>query len=70
MIDRKLRIFPGSEHPFGDRPLEHYAIPPRQVPEMRPRAKRAQKKAEQHEQVETNTKNGKRRDKVGSILDI
>ncbi|KAL6194199.1 hypothetical protein ACLB2K_035283 [Fragaria x ananassa] len=26
--DRKLRIFPGSEHPFGDRPLEPYVMPP------------------------------------------
>lgn len=49
--DRKLRIFTGSEHPFGDRPLEPYVMPPRQVREMRPRARRAliraQKKAEQ-----------------------
>ncbi|KZV47562.1 hypothetical protein F511_32226, partial [Dorcoceras hygrometricum] len=72
--DRKLRIFAGSEHPFVDRPLEHYAMPPRQVREMRPRAKRAmiraQKKAEQQEQDETNTKKGKRRNKVESILEI
>lgn len=49
--DRKLRIFAGSEHPFGDRPLEHYVMPPREVRELRPRARRAliraQKKAEQ-----------------------
>lgn len=49
--DRKLRIFAGSEHPFGDRPLEPYVMPPRTVREMRPRARRAmvraQKKAEQ-----------------------
>ncbi|XXG61614.1 hypothetical protein AAC387_Pa05g0181 [Persea americana] len=49
--DRKLRIFTGSEHPFGDRPLEPYVMPSRQVREMRPRARRAliraQKKAEQ-----------------------
>lgn len=49
--DRKLRIFPGSEHPFVDRPLEPYVMPPRKVREMRPRARRAliraQKKAEQ-----------------------
>ncbi|CAH9093290.1 unnamed protein product [Cuscuta epithymum] len=48
--DRKLRIFAGDEHPFGDRPLEPYIMPPRQVQEMRPRARRAmiraQKKAE------------------------
>ncbi|OAY25578.1 50S ribosomal protein L13 [Manihot esculenta] len=49
--DRKLRIFAGSEHPFGDRPLEPYVMPPRTVREMRPRARRAmvraQKKAQQ-----------------------
>ncbi|XP_021890337.1 uncharacterized protein LOC110808962 [Carica papaya] len=39
--DRKLRIFAGSEHPFGDRPLEPYVTPPRNVREMRPRARRA-----------------------------
>jgi len=52
--DRKLRIFPGSEHPFGDRPLEPYVMPPRSVREMRPRARRAmvraQKKVEQQQQ--------------------
>ncbi|GAB2267727.1 hypothetical protein Dimus_002710 [Dionaea muscipula] len=52
--DRKLRIFAGGEHPFGDRPLETYVMPPRKVREMRPRARRAmiraQKKAEQQEQ--------------------
>ncbi|GAU32741.1 hypothetical protein TSUD_323090 [Trifolium subterraneum] len=52
--DRKLRIFPGSEHPFGDRPLEPYVMPPRTVREMRPRARRAmiraQKKAEQQQE--------------------
>lgn len=49
--DRKLRIFAGDEHPFHDRPLEPYEMPPRQVREMRPRTRRAlfraQKKAEQ-----------------------
>ncbi|KAJ8478367.1 hypothetical protein OPV22_022094 [Ensete ventricosum] len=49
--DRKLRIFVGSEHPFVDRPLESYVMPPRKMREMRPRARRAliraQKKAEQ-----------------------
>ncbi|WOL05220.1 hypothetical protein Cni_G13947 [Canna indica] len=49
--DRKLRIFAGNEHPFGDRPLEPYMMPPRNVREIRPRARRAliraQKKAEQ-----------------------
>jgi len=49
--DRKLRIFTGSDHPFGDRPLEPYMMPPRKVRELRPRARRAliraQKKTEQ-----------------------
>ncbi|XP_019168164.1 PREDICTED: uncharacterized protein LOC109163898 [Ipomoea nil] len=62
--DRKLRIFEGSEHPFGDRPLEPYVMPPRQVREMRPRARRAmiraQKKAEQ--QGATVSKMGKRKE--------
>lgn len=55
--DRKLRIFAESEHPFGDRALEPYIMPPRQVREMRPRARRAmiraQKKAEQQEKGTT-----------------
>ncbi|KAK2979623.1 hypothetical protein RJ640_020115 [Escallonia rubra] len=29
--DRNLRKFAGSEHPFHDRPIEPYVIPPRQV---------------------------------------
>ncbi|KAL0928529.1 hypothetical protein M5K25_000417 [Dendrobium thyrsiflorum] len=55
--DRKLRIFTSGEHPFGDRPLEPYEMPPRQVREMRPRARRAliraQKKAEQSRMTAT-----------------
>ncbi|PIA51297.1 hypothetical protein AQUCO_01100261v1 [Aquilegia coerulea] len=39
--DRKLRIFTGSEHPFNDRPLEPYVMPPRKVRELRPRVRRA-----------------------------
>ncbi|XP_042035388.1 50S ribosomal protein L13-like [Salvia splendens] len=65
--DRKLRIFAGSEHPFGDRAIEPYVMPPRQVREMRPRARRAmiraQKKAEEQAQGTTNPKKGKKRDK-------
>ncbi|RZB46883.1 uncharacterized protein [Glycine max] len=61
--DRKLRIFPGSEHPFVDRPLEPYVMPPRSVREMRPRARRAmiraQKKAEQQQQKADGMKKGK-----------
>ncbi|KAG6412636.1 hypothetical protein SASPL_125319 [Salvia splendens] len=65
--DRKLRIFAGSELPFGDRAIEPYVMPPRQVREMRPRARRAmiraQKKAEEQAQGSTNnTKKGKKRD--------
>ncbi|XLR48905.1 hypothetical protein HN51_033153 [Arachis hypogaea] len=64
--DRKLRIFPGSEHPFGDRPLEPYVMPPRSVREMRPRERRAmvraQKKAEQQQQNTDGTKKGKKRE--------
>ncbi|CAH9112362.1 unnamed protein product [Cuscuta epithymum] len=66
--DRKLRIFAGSEHPFGDRPLERYVMPPRQVREMRPRARRAmiraQKKAEQQQHGSIDSKRGKKREVV------
>uniref|UniRef100_A0A0E0LRK1 Uncharacterized protein n=1 Tax=Oryza punctata TaxID=4537 RepID=A0A0E0LRK1_ORYPU len=48
--DRKLRIFSGSEHPFHDRPLEPFAMPPRRVPEMRLRARRALIRARKKEQ--------------------
>lgn len=64
--DRKLRIFAGSEHPFGDRPIESYSMPPRSVREMRPRARRAmiraQKKAEQQQLTANDTRKGKRKD--------
>ncbi|OMO98746.1 Ribosomal protein L13 [Corchorus olitorius] len=64
--DRKLRIFADSEHPFGDRPLEPYVMPPRTVREMRPRARRAliraQKKAEEQEEGGNLSKKGKRRE--------
>lgn len=63
--DRKLRIFADSEHPFGDRPLEPYIMPPRRVREMRPRARRAmiraQKKEELQKQTANETVKGKRR---------
>ncbi|KAL4335526.1 hypothetical protein GQ457_07G022190 [Hibiscus cannabinus] len=66
--DRKLRIFADSEHPFGDRPLEPYAMPPRKVREMRPRARRAliraQKKAEEQEQGGNQRKGRKREGKT------
>ncbi|KAI5604566.1 hypothetical protein POPTR_001G334000v4 [Populus trichocarpa] len=64
--DRKLRIFPDSEHPFGDQPVEAYVMPPRKVREMRPRAQRAmiraQKKAEQLEQAGNDKRKGKKRE--------
>nr|VDC92180.1 unnamed protein product [Brassica oleracea] len=63
--DRKLRIFEGNEHPFGDKPLEPFVMPPRTVREMRPRARRAmiraQKKAELAENGGTEVKKGKKR---------
>lgn len=66
--DRKLRIFAGGEHPFGDRPVEDYAMPPRQVREMRPRARRALvralKKAEQQEQGTSDTRKKRKREDV------
>ncbi|KAB2083306.1 hypothetical protein E1A91_A05G262500v1 [Gossypium mustelinum] len=66
--DRKLRIFADSEHPFGDRPLEPYMMPPRKVREMRPRIRRAliraQKKAEEQEQGGSQRKGRKREAKT------
>lgn len=49
--DRKLRIFSGNEHPFHDRPLEPFVMPPRQVREMRPRARRAMIRAQKKQQA-------------------
>uniref|UniRef100_A0A453Q331 50S ribosomal protein L13 n=1 Tax=Aegilops tauschii subsp. strangulata TaxID=200361 RepID=A0A453Q331_AEGTS len=48
--DRKLRIFAEGEHPFHDRPLEPFIMPPRQVREMRPRARRAMIRAQKKDQ--------------------
>lgn len=46
---RKLRIFVDDQHPFADKPLQTFEMPPRNVREFRPRerraAERAQKKA-------------------------
>ncbi|XP_059306759.1 uncharacterized protein LOC132058198 [Lycium ferocissimum] len=62
--DRKLRIFTNDEHPFGDRPLEPYVMPLRQVRELRPRTRRAmiraEKKAEQQQQGTNNTSKRKK----------
>ena len=70
--DRKLRIFAGGEHPFGDRPVETYVMPPRQVREMRPRARRAmiraQLKADQQQQGTTNTRKGKKKEEAKAEL--
>ncbi|XWS24906.1 hypothetical protein CRYUN_Cryun27aG0025100 [Craigia yunnanensis] len=64
--DRKLRIFADIEHPFGDRPIEPYVMPPRTVREMRPRARRAlvraQKKAEEQEQGGNQSRKGRRKE--------
>ena len=69
--DRKLRIFPGSEHPFGDKPLEPYVMPPRQVRELRPRARRAmiraQKKSEQQQGGGNIVSKGKMRDEASQL---
>lgn len=66
--DRKLRIFAGDEHPFGDRPLEPYVMPPRKVREMRPRLRRAmiraQKKAEQQQLGATDTRKGRKKEEL------
>ncbi|KAJ7552700.1 hypothetical protein O6H91_06G065500 [Diphasiastrum complanatum] len=43
----KLRIFADDSHPFTDKPLEPYIMPPRKVREMRPREKRAARRAKQ-----------------------
>ncbi|KAM0856908.1 hypothetical protein ACQ4PT_048816 [Festuca glaucescens] len=48
--DRKLRIFAEGEHPFHDRPIESFVMPPRKVREMRPRARRALVRAQKKEQ--------------------
>ncbi|XP_008440163.1 uncharacterized protein LOC103484711 [Cucumis melo] len=64
--DRKLRIFAGDEHPFGDRPLEPYIMPPRNVREMRPQVRRAmiraQKKAEQQENSKSERKGSRKKE--------
>lgn len=66
--ERKLRIFAGSEHPFGDRPLEPFVMPPRKVREMRPRARRAliraEKKVEQQQQKASDTSKGSKKNKA------
>jgi len=49
--DRKLRIFSGNEHPFHDRPLEPFVMPPRQIRELRPRTRRALIRAQKKEQA-------------------
>lgn len=70
--DRKLRIFTGGEHPFADRPLEPYVMPPRQVRELRPRARRAmvraQKKVEEQQKGTTDSRKGKKKTEVETEL--
>ncbi|KAK9266745.1 hypothetical protein L1049_025367 [Liquidambar formosana] len=64
------RIFAGTEHPFGDRPLEPYVMPPRTVREMRPLARRAmtraEKKAEQQQQGGSDTRKSKKKKEVNT----
>lgn len=59
-----MRIFTNDEHPFADRPLEPYVMPPRQVRELHPRTRRAmiraEKKAEQQQQGTNNTSKRKK----------
>ena len=43
---RKLRIFVDDKHPFADKPLQPYIMPPRNVRELRPRARRASERAQ------------------------
>ncbi|XP_022139365.1 uncharacterized protein LOC111010318 [Momordica charantia] len=59
--DRKLRIFAGDEHPFGDRPLEPYIMPPRNVRELRPRVRRAMIRAQKKAEQQTNGNNESRK---------
>lgn len=70
--DRKLRIFAGDEHPFGDRPLEPYIMPPRNVREMRPRARRAmiraQKKAEQQQNDDNHSKKNRKKEEKVEVI--
>ncbi|KAE9466402.1 hypothetical protein C3L33_01687, partial [Rhododendron williamsianum] len=70
--DRKLRIFAGGDHPFSDRPLEPYVMPPRQVRELRPRVRRAmiraEKKAEQQKQGGMDTRKGRKKEEEKAEL--
>lgn len=70
--DRKLRIFTGDEHPFGDRPLEPYIMPPRNVREMRPRARRAmiraEKKAEQQQNGDNEGKRSRKKEEKVEVI--
>uniref|UniRef100_A0A1D1Y1G3 50S ribosomal protein L13 n=1 Tax=Anthurium amnicola TaxID=1678845 RepID=A0A1D1Y1G3_9ARAE len=67
--DRKLRIFAEGEHPFGDRPLEPYIIPPRNVREMRPRARRALIRAQKKADLTTTTTTKKKKDNKAEITE-
>ncbi|XP_058101874.1 uncharacterized protein LOC131246031 [Magnolia sinica] len=66
--DRKLRIFTGSEHPFSDRSVEPYVMPPRNVREMRPRARRALIRAQKKAEQGANNTNRKKRGKETSEM--
>ncbi|KAL6139457.1 hypothetical protein ACLB2K_057761 [Fragaria x ananassa] len=64
--DRKLRIFADGEHPFGDKPLEPYLMPPRKVREMRPRTRRALVRAQikAESQDDKDSRKGRKKDRV------
>ncbi|KAL5717698.1 hypothetical protein ACHQM5_010671 [Ranunculus cassubicifolius] len=72
--DRKLRIFADSEHPFHDRPLEPYIMPPRKVRELRPRDRRAmireQKKAEAQQQKGDSGKIARRNREINTAAPV
>ena len=65
-----MRIFTGSEHPFDDRPLEPYMMPPRKVRELRPRVRRAMIRAQKKDELQQNageTRKGKKREASGEV---
>eukprot|EP00249_Psilotum_nudum_P008835 c21540_g1_i1 orf=436-696(+) len=52
---RKLRIFVDDQHPFADKPLQKFIMPPRKVREMRPRERRAAERARKKAAKQTAT---------------
>ncbi|KAL4190991.1 hypothetical protein AMTRI_Chr07g27380 [Amborella trichopoda] len=62
--DRKLRIFTDSEHPFGDKPIEQFIMPPRTVRKMRPQKRRALLRANKKAAESVVNKTKKTKEKV------